>query len=358
MSALTRSLTVVVLTVVLVGGFAPAASAHSVNSGPQPSNYRSVLTSVTPVTDGIRIQLLDNGLHVQVTVTARHVVTVLGYSGEPYLQVDGSGAAVNTNAPDYYLNRNANLGSVPSSLASNAAPHWHTLGSAPQVIWHDHRTHFMGYTPPPAVAAAPDHAHPVANWALHLVVDGHPVIANGTLTWIPGPSPALPLTAAILGAAAITAGIAATRRRWWLALTMVATTSWAVELTRAAALVGGRSGPVTTRLGALAGHGALLLALTVTFGVLIRGALRRRLWAAGLAAFFGVITLLSLDLPGLSVLWRSQMLTSVSPPAFRALTATALASSLAVSIGGALQLRRLEPLPSRQPTTARVEEPV
>jgi hypothetical protein len=349
---------VVGLAVVIVGGFAPAASAHSLNSGPQPSNYRSVLTSVTPATGGVQIQLLDNGLHVRVTVTGAHVVTVLGYGGEPYLRVDANGAAVNVEAPDYYLNRTASLGTVPSSLAPGATPQWRTIGSAPRVTWHDHRTHFMGYAPPPAVAAAPGRVHTISDWTLRLVVDRQPVVAGGTLTWVPGPSPALPLTAAALVAAVIAGCLATMRRQWWLALATIAVVSWAIELARAFALVGGRSGSVVTRLGALAGHGVLLLALTAVILALVLGAFRRRTWTAGLAAFAGVITAFPLDLPGLSVLWRSQMLTTLSPSAFRALTAAALGCSLGLAVGGVLLLRRLEPLPPHVPAVTRVEEPV
>src|SRR5262245_48585948 len=78
------------------------ASAHpaSVQLG---VDYRTRVTAVSPATVGIEVRFVADGSRLELRNHTGRVVEVLGYQGEPWLQVRPDGVWVNTRAPAQYL---------------------------------------------------------------------------------------------------------------------------------------------------------------------------------------------------------------------------------------------------------------
>jgi hypothetical protein len=169
--------------------WAAPASAHTV-SGATATNYRSHLDSLLPSTPGISFAVREVGNRVQLTNTSSQEVTVLGYSGEPYMRVGPKGVFVNERSPAYYLNRSATYGQpVPASADARATPQWKKTSSGHVVAWHDHRVHWAATNNPPQVTSDPGARHVIdPHWTVDMQYNGHPLTATGDLTWIPGPS--------------------------------------------------------------------------------------------------------------------------------------------------------------------------
>jgi hypothetical protein len=116
-------------------------------------------------------------------------VVVLGYNNEPYLRLDTTGTFVNLNSPATYVNKrlDANV-PVPEKATSSDIPDWFQLSYGNTVWWHDHRTHWMGSTPPDTVQVAPDQLQVVyPAWKIPIVIAGQAGTITGTLTWLPPP---------------------------------------------------------------------------------------------------------------------------------------------------------------------------
>jgi hypothetical protein len=199
----------VVVTATLLATAAPA-EAHTV-SGTRPTDYNSQILSVLPTVGGLSLRLLDLGNKVQLTNTGADDVTVAGYDGEPYLRVGPKGAFENRRSPAVYLNQTPAPATLPAIADSKAPPDWHKTSSVHTVRWRDRRTRWEGVDPP-AVRAAPGGRHVVAQWSIPLRAGETPVVAAGSITWVPGPS-AVPWLLLALGLFALTV-FSAWLRRW------------------------------------------------------------------------------------------------------------------------------------------------
>jgi hypothetical protein len=206
------ALVVAALVVGIVGVTATPASAHGLG-GLTPTNYQSILKSVSPRVPGMQVHVTDLGTKVELTNDGAREVVVLGYANEPYLRVGRHGVFENTRSPATYLNRSATIISKPPKIAdATATPVWRRLSSGTTARWHDHRAHFMGGIDPPAVSRAPDQRHVVDHFVIPMRVGTQSVDARGIVVYVPPPSPWPWVVGAILVAALV---FALSRTRAW-----------------------------------------------------------------------------------------------------------------------------------------------
>src|ERR1700712_2066214 len=146
---MSRRLAVAMLvTGLMVFGPAGMASADPA----KPSNARSMVLSINPPVPGVRVDIVGGDGFVRVRVARGLAVTVLGYAGEPYVEVQPDGTVrVNQRSPAVGINRRRDASSGPQVGAnSGAAPEWLAVGHDGSYLWHDHRVYYMGTgTPPP-----------------------------------------------------------------------------------------------------------------------------------------------------------------------------------------------------------------
>jgi hypothetical protein len=168
---------------------AAPASAHNGNS-PAADNFSGSVTSVRPALPaGISIEIIEFGNRLRLTNTSGEVVSVPGYTGEPYLQIASDGVRRNENSPATYLNVTADATTaLPEYADPLAEPSWVTVSSAPMYEWHDHRTHWMSPLLPPEVLADPGSQHRVIEWTIPLEIDGQTYEVEGVLDWTPPPA--------------------------------------------------------------------------------------------------------------------------------------------------------------------------
>lgn len=176
---------------------APVALAHEGNP-----NYRSVVKSVTPTTDGANFEILNFDDRVLLHNTTGEDIEIFGYEDEPYAQVKADGTVlVNTNSKAYFLNEDRQGESaVPQDLPSE--PAWKELSKSGRFEWHDHRMHWMGEGDPPNLKDKNVETK-IDDWEIPISIGGTKGQVAGTLTWVPLDSGGLPLGAIFAFAALI-----------------------------------------------------------------------------------------------------------------------------------------------------------
>jgi predicted lipoprotein with Yx(FWY)xxD motif len=297
-------------------------------------NYRSTLVSLTPHLPGVSAEVVDDGLHVIVSNDTSTPLVIFGYAGEPYLRVDSAGSWDNARSPAVYLNKGFVPGAVPAVADAAAHPRWQRISSGDSVIWHDHRLHWMGTSPPAQVQADPHQVNLISDWQISGWYGRRPVTLDGTLSWVPGPSPAGWLAVAGLIATVTAAVLAWSRRRFCLPAVIAALV--AADMTASAGLVDGRGGPLAMRLQALPWHGAAQLAVWVVALAAAARAARRPLLATYVAVFTGAAVLLLGTTVGLAATWQSQVIAWHPWWAERALIAATAGLAAGVVLGGLL----------------------
>jgi hypothetical protein len=179
-------------------------------------NYRSLITSVSPVVPGLSLQVLQFSDRLQLRNHSGRTVTIEGYEGEPYARVRANGAVeVNRSSPAYYLNQSfyGNI-TVPPSASRTAAPRWTLVDRTGQLEWHDHRIHWMSPTLPPQVKDKGRRTL-IFNWRVPILVGASRGAIAGRLFWTPESS-SVPVGAIVGGAAIVVLGLGLvlfTRRR-------------------------------------------------------------------------------------------------------------------------------------------------
>jgi hypothetical protein len=203
MTRVRAALVITALVLGIVGVSAAPAGAHGLG-GLSPTNYESVLQSVTPSVPGLHVRTTDLGTKVELTNDGTRDVVVFGYAGEPYLRVGPKGVFENTRSPATYLNRSTSITtSPPKSADAKATPVWRRVSSGKTATWHDHRAHFMGGDDPPEVVRHPDQRRVVDNWKIPMRVGNEDVAARGQLIYVPPPSPWPWVVGAVLIAALV-----------------------------------------------------------------------------------------------------------------------------------------------------------
>ncbi|MFD0967386.1 hypothetical protein [Plantactinospora endophytica] len=178
---------------------ATPAAAHAADT-PDGTNYRTEVTGVTPAEPGLRVRVVEAGARLELENRTGRTVEVLGYAGEPYLEIRPDGVYENTASPATYLNRTlAGDTPLPAGADPTRAPSWRRVGSEPVVRWHDQRARWLEDAPPAGVAAAPDRPHRVRDWVVPLRAGLRGMELRGTLDWLPPPDPLPWWSASLLG---------------------------------------------------------------------------------------------------------------------------------------------------------------
>ncbi|MEV6598263.1 hypothetical protein AB0M36_15490 [Actinoplanes sp. NPDC051346] len=238
------------------------ASAHG-GDAPDATAYRTEVTGFSTPVPGLTVRAVEAGARLELVNDTGRTVEVLGYAGEPYLEVRPDGTYQNVNSPATYTNETLDGDSpVPSNASPAAAPQWQRISGARTVRWHDQRTHWLSPGLPPQARADPSRSHRLRDWVVPLRQDVSPFEVRGTLTWEPPPT----TWAWWLGAAGLAAAVVALslrRFRWVGALTLVAgTITFGYAVTRASLGVSGQAPAIGAAVLAASAGAATLLGRT------------------------------------------------------------------------------------------------
>lgn len=304
----------------------------------RPGNTVSEVEAVQPLVAGLRVDIVGGDAFLRVRAAAGLEVLVPGYQGEPYLWIRPDGTVWrNVDSPAAVLNENRYVSGTSSEVTTRPGaplpePRWQAYGAGGEVLWHDHRVHWMGSGTPPTID--PDGL--VQRWEVPLMVDGVEVVVSGSLRRLDAASPLWWL------AAVVAAGLGFVNRRSGVALglvvmgagsfaAVVAWWSWAALPSPA------RSVPTLALLATGAAVAAVWVALsrhTVVAGPLLAGAGS----ALVLAAWLGRAAVTAAVVPGLDTpwLWRLAVSTSLGVGAVALLLGvqTASRSRAPVSLEG------------------------
>nr|MDT0660982.1 hypothetical protein [Micromonospora sp. DSM 115978] len=196
------------------GPLATPAWAHGADA-PDGTDYVTAVTTVTPAVPGLTVRVIEAGARLELTNRTGRTIEVLGYAGEPYLEVRPDGVYENVHSPATYLNRTLTGDTEPPADADPAVPPvWQRVTTEPVARWHDQRTQWREAGPPPAVRADPGRPHRVRDWVVPLRDQLAPVQVEGTLDWLPPPDPLLWWAGILLAALAVAGlGLAPTAGR-------------------------------------------------------------------------------------------------------------------------------------------------
>jgi len=308
------------------------AQAHPLRYGDDASNWRSVVTGITPAS-AVHASMGDGVLRLTVTLRKAHDVTVAGYDGEPFVQLRPDGAFVNTRSSTTYAVKGSTV-AVPSSVDNKATPTWRRVSATASWSWHDTRTHWPGYTLPPPVEDAQGTRQQVLAWQIPLTADGTKGSISGTLEWIPGPTGGGGAGLATAAFVVVGGAFLRWRRPWVVATALVGLV--AADIAHSAGMAAGRVGDFGSRLAALPGHGGLPLALwLLSFGTVVLIARNNDLGLYA-AALLATLFCFTEALPSLAVLWRSQAVNSLPLDVTRALVAVLTGASVSTALAASL----------------------
>ena len=180
------------------------------------ARYSSVVTAVNPVEPGVQVSVMGSDNQMRLANRSTVPVTVFGYQGDAVGRVLPDGTVqVNRASPSYWINQERMGGTaIPSDASVKAAPRWTTVNRTGVLMWHDHRMHWMGASPPSAVKDAAKRTR-VLDYVIPIRVGSAAGTISGTLWWLGDPKGA-PLTPFIIlaGVALLGAvGVLAIRRR-------------------------------------------------------------------------------------------------------------------------------------------------
>jgi hypothetical protein len=138
---------------------------------------------------GLSVTAVEAGARLELTNGTGRTIEVLGYSGEPYLEVRPDGTYENVHSPAAYLNRTlAGDTPVPADADPAAPPQWRRVSGDRTVRWHDRRTHWLGDGLPPPAAADPGREHRIRDWVVPLRQEASTFEVRGTLDYLPPPA--------------------------------------------------------------------------------------------------------------------------------------------------------------------------
>ncbi|MEV6845931.1 hypothetical protein [Actinoplanes sp. NPDC051411] len=201
------------LFALVAGAFLAPATPAFAHAGDAPiaTVYRTTVTGISTPEKGLSVRTVEAGARLELTNHTGHPVEILGYSGEPYLDVRPDGTYQNVNSPAAYLNETlAGDNPAPATADPTAIPSWRRVSTTTTVRWHDQRTHWLSPGVPPAAKNDPSRTHRLRDWSVPLREQARTFAITGTLDWIPSPRVALWwLGAGLLGLAAVPLA-----RRW------------------------------------------------------------------------------------------------------------------------------------------------
>ncbi|MBW6432316.1 hypothetical protein KZ829_00965 [Actinoplanes hulinensis] len=195
---------------VAVAVLAPAtpAFAHAGDTT-EVSSYRVTVTGLSNPMDGLRVRVVEGGARLELSNDTGRAIEILGYSGEPYLEVRPDGTYQNTGSPATYLNETRDGGTaLPPAADPTAAPTWRKISSDTTVRWHDQRTQWTEPALPAGIL--PDQPHRLREWVVPLRDQVRTFDIQGTLDYEPPPA----AWAWWAGAALIGLAVTLIARRW------------------------------------------------------------------------------------------------------------------------------------------------
>jgi hypothetical protein len=147
----------------------PPAFAH-LRTGTIAVDYRASLA--TPVTGAYTAEITQADHTLRLSISAEHVVIVLGYLGEPMIRLDRDGTWVNATSPTALA-----AGVLARrQLSPQAGERWILHSHARAVTWRDSRAQQL----PAGVRRSP--------WTIPILVDGHRSALRGQLRRYPAPA--------------------------------------------------------------------------------------------------------------------------------------------------------------------------
>jgi hypothetical protein len=186
-----RRLTLFVLVAGAILAPATPAFAHA-GDAPIATAYRTSVTGISTPEKGLSVRTVEAGARLELTNHTGHSVEVLGYSGEPYLDIRPDGTYQNVNSPAAYLDETLEGDApVPASADPTAVPSWQRISTSTTVRWHDQRTHWLSPGRPPAAKSDPSRTHRLRDWSVPLREQTRTFAITGTLDWVPSPRVAL-----------------------------------------------------------------------------------------------------------------------------------------------------------------------
>jgi len=170
------------------GAALAATIPQTVASVPAATNIhlRSTLLSVSPKVAGVTWRVLDYNDQILLTNRSRQLVTVFGYTGEPYARILADGTVqLNQNSPAYYYNQSFYAAGVkvPANASSTATPHWVVVAKTGTFVWHDHRIHWFSAATPYPVKNV-DKTTLVFHWKVPIEIGTVRGNLYGVLYWI------------------------------------------------------------------------------------------------------------------------------------------------------------------------------
>jgi hypothetical protein len=315
------ALFVAVLAGTLLVPAGPAA-AHG-GEAPDATAYRIEVSAVSPAEPGIRVRVVEAGARLELENTTGRTVEVLGYQGEPYLEVRPDGTYENASSPATYTNRTLDGDTpVPAGASPTAAPQWRRVSTGTTVRWHDQRTRWLDDGLPPQARADPSRSHKLRDWVVPLRDGVRTIEVRGTLTWEPPP----PAWLWWLGALALAAGLTAADRR-------------GVRVIGPAALAAGTitMGYAVTRM--ILGVGGQSPALVAGALAVVAGVLTLRGRAPFLLALAGALLVIFGGLADVGVFGQAVVLFPGPSWLARAAVLVAIGAGLAMAATGVLRLR-------------------
>lgn len=319
---------------------AAPAWAHGADA-PDGTDYRTAITGVSPAVPGLTVRAVEAGGRLELHNRTGRTIEVLGYQGEPYLEVRPDGVYENVHSPATYLNVSLRGDAQPPPTAdATRPPQWRKAAGEPVARWHDHRTHWMSATRPPQVAADPAREHRIRDWTVPLRDGTGTVTARGTLDWLPPPLGPLWWVATLLTAVVVAALGAVTAGRPGTALAALAVLGGLAAIGYAVAreLDAGASGPAAVAVGLLLGQ--VWPVLTGLAAVVAGGyALARRAAGDFALALVGACLAAFAGLPNVAVFGRA--VAPVPWPAWsaRLVVLAVVGIGAGLALAGTLRLR-------------------
>jgi hypothetical protein len=311
---------VVVAVAALLLGAAPAAADPA-----RPTDYRSTIDSVTPEVEALDLSIVGGDSFLRAEVEPGHTLLILGYEGEPYVQILEDGTVQeNLRSQATYLNedRYAEVDrAVLDGLSPDDEPEWETVDDDGEYAWHDHRIHWMSPTRPEGVGPG----DVVQTQDVPMELDGNEVVATVTVR-LEHPQSVLPWVG---GGLAVVAGLLALGWRRGLGALPIA--AGGVLVASVLAVVAGRGELAATPAGT---GGSALVVIVPAVGLVasaLAGALLLRRSQAGsgstaaIAVLAAAAALAGWALLRLSVLWKPVLPTDLPANLDRAATALAVA---------------------------------
>jgi hypothetical protein len=332
-------LTVVIAAVILTAGATPAF-AHSV-SGVGATNFKTTLTK-QPKIAGLHVKVIEAGSRLEATYSGAGTLFVLGYTDEQYLRIDRRGVFENLKSPATYINKTRNGVNPPGDADARAKPEWHKVSSGRVARWHDHRVHWMGGINPPLVTREPGKRHVIVpDWKVNFVHGATRSAVEGSLTWVPGPSPVVPMVLILL----CIGGLVVLARRFspFLVVAIATAVMVAVDVVHSFAIGFANAGTTAQQLGRTFSSSSVSIPAWIVGGGAVYFLLRRRVDGFFAAVFTGLLVAVVGGFADASVLTHSEVPFALSPGAARVIVALSLGLGIGVAAASGLAIRRLEP---------------